>query len=206
MVDIGEKISSFKQKLALWWEKLFQEKIATFPLLSEILEDSTKVTLNDLRLLLQEYLDKLQIELDRYIPENVELSKYSWVRNPFEISVHEVGEDICGFQEELLDLQASQVLKENFSRMCLTQFWAQLKDKPILSRESENALLPFPTTYLCEAGFSTLVVVKTNVLLKRIARKATFCPKSLSVSFNIYCKHFKKTILDILEIQRKKEK
>jgi len=62
-------------------------------------------------------LDKLQIELDRYIPENVELSKYSWVKNPFEISVHEVVEDICGFQEELLDLQASQLLKENFSRM-----------------------------------------------------------------------------------------
>lgn len=61
MVDIDEKISSFKQKLTLWREKLFQGKIATFPLLSEFLEDSTKVTLNDLKLLLQEYLDKLQI-------------------------------------------------------------------------------------------------------------------------------------------------
>jgi hypothetical protein len=65
-------------------------------------------------------LDKLQLELDRYIPENVELSKYSWVRNPFE--VHEVGEDICGFQEELIHLQANQVLKENFSQKYLTQF------------------------------------------------------------------------------------
>ena len=113
---------------------MFQGKIATFPLLIEFLEDSTNVTLNDLKLLLQEYLAKLQLELDRYIPENVELSKYSWGRNNFEISVHEVGEDICGFQEELLDLQASQVLKENCSRMCLTQFWAQLKDKPVLTR------------------------------------------------------------------------
>jgi hypothetical protein len=33
MVDIGEKISSFKQKLALWRKKLSQGKIATFPLL-----------------------------------------------------------------------------------------------------------------------------------------------------------------------------
>jgi len=126
MVDIGEKISSFKQKLALWREKLSQGKIATFPLLSEVLEDSTKVTLDDLKLLLQEYLDKLQLELNRCIPENVELSKYSRVRNPFEVSVHEVGEDICGFQEELIDLQANQVLKENFSQKCLIKGWEPL--------------------------------------------------------------------------------
>lgn len=115
MVDIGEKISSFKQKLALWREKLSQGKIATFTLLSEFLEDSIKITLDDIKLLIQEYLNKLQLELDRYIPENVELSKYSWVKNPFEISVHQVGEDICGFQEKLLDLQAEQVIKESFS-------------------------------------------------------------------------------------------
>ena len=164
---------------------MFQGKIATFPLLSEFLEDSTKVTLNDLKLLLQEYLDKLQIELDRFIPENVELSKYSWVRNPFEISVHEVGEDICGFQEELLDLQASQVLKEKFSRMCLTQFWPQLKDKPILSSESENALLPFPTTYLCEAGFSTLVVIKTKYRNRLDAQHDMRCALSMNIHPNI---------------------
>jgi len=58
------------------------------------------------------------------------------------------GEDICGFQEELLDLQANQVLRESFSQNRLTQFWAQLKDKHILTRESENALLPFPTAYV----------------------------------------------------------
>lgn len=59
-----------------------------------------------------------------------------------------VVEDICGFQEELLNIQANQVLKENFSQKCLTQFEAQLKDKRILSKEAENALLPFPITYL----------------------------------------------------------
>ncbi|KAF0717366.1 zinc finger BED domain-containing protein 5-like, partial [Aphis craccivora] len=151
----------------------------------EVLEDSTKVTLDDLNLLLQQYLDKLQLELDRYIPENVELSKYSWVRNPFEVSVHEVGEDICGFQEELIDLQANQVLKENFSQKCLTQFWAQLKDKPILTRESEKALLPFPTTYLCEAGFSDLVVIKTKYRNRLDAQHDMRCALSMNIHPNI---------------------
>lgn len=54
------------------------------------------------------------------------------MKNPFEVSAYEVGEDNCGFQEELLDLQANQVLKENFLQKYLTQFWAQLKDKLIL--------------------------------------------------------------------------
>lgn len=84
------------------------------------------------------------------------------MRNSLEISVYEVGENIYGFQEELLDLQANQVLKENFYRKNLTQFWAQLKDKPILTRESEIVLLPFPTTYACEAEFSALVGIKTK--------------------------------------------
>lgn len=62
----------------------------------------------------------------------------------------------------LLDLQAYQVLKECFSQKYLTQFWAQLKDKLILRRESENSLLPFLTTYLCDAGFSAWIVIKTK--------------------------------------------
>lgn len=46
--------------------------------------------------------------------------------------------------------------------MSLAQFWAQLKNKPILLREADKVLLPYPTTYLCEAGFSALVVIKTK--------------------------------------------
>jgi len=43
------------------------------------------------------------------------LSKLSRVRNPFEVSAYEVGEDICGFQDELLELQAiNRVSKEHF--------------------------------------------------------------------------------------------
>jgi len=135
-----------------------------------------------LKLLFQEYLDKLQLELNRYIPENVELSKYSWVRNPFEVSFHEVGEDTCGFQEELLDLQASQ---ENFLGKCLTPFWAQLKDKPISSRESANALLPFSTTYLCEAEFSALVVIKIKYTNRLDAQHDMRCALSMKIHPNI---------------------
>ena len=80
----------------------------------------------------------------------------------FSVNVSDVGEDIPGFQEELFDLQENQVQKQRFECLSYSEFWAQLKDKPILSREAEKALIPFPTTYLCEQGFSSLVTIKTK--------------------------------------------
>ncbi|XP_042868821.1 protein FAM200A-like [Penaeus japonicus] len=100
--------------------------------------------------------------IKRYFPENVDLKKHSWIRNVFSVNVSEVGEDIPGFQEELIDLQENQVQKQHFENLSIAKFWTQLKDKPILTREAEKALLPFPTTYLCEQGFSSLVTIKTK--------------------------------------------
>ena len=77
------------------------------------------------------------------------------------MNVSEVGEDMPRFQEELIDLQENQVQKQRFENLQYLKFWTQLKDKLILTREAEKALLPFPTTYLCEQGFSSLVTIKT---------------------------------------------
>ncbi|XP_076036535.1 zinc finger BED domain-containing protein 5-like [Oratosquilla oratoria] len=152
----------FKKKLALWREKLAKGKIAAFPELSAMLEDSSDIFLPDIRNIVEDHLRNLQEEMDRYIPENVDLKKHSWIRNAFTVNVTEVGEDIPGFQEELIDLQGNQVQKQRFENLQCSKFWTQLKDKPILTREAEKALLPFPTTYLCEQGFSSLVTIKTK--------------------------------------------
>lgn len=89
MVDIGENISAFKNKLTLWRQKLSKNKIAHFPKLNQYLEDSSEISLCDLSLILEEYLTKLQTEMNRYIPENVEIRKHSWVRNPFDVDVEQ---------------------------------------------------------------------------------------------------------------------
>ncbi|XP_064412969.1 zinc finger BED domain-containing protein 5-like [Latimeria chalumnae] len=181
IVDIGEKISSFKRKLALWREKMSKGKIAAFPGLNEFLEDAAEVSIKDLVEIFQEHLAKLQTEMDRYLPQNVDLQKHSWVRNPFDLDVHEVGNDVDGFQEELLDLQENQVLQEKFAHVSWSQFWAQLRGKPVLSREAEKALLPFPTTYLCEAGFSSLVVIKTRARNRLDPQHDLSCALSINI-------------------------
>lgn len=58
--------------------------------------------------------------MERYIPQNVNVMKYSWVRNPFEVDVMGVENEAAGLQEELLQLQSDVVLKERFARTSLT--------------------------------------------------------------------------------------
>ena len=137
-------------------------KTAAFPTLSVMLEDSSDIFLPDIRNIVEDHPRNLQEEINRYIPENVDLKKHSWIKNVFTVNVAEVWEDILGFQEELIDLQENQVQRQRFENLQCSKFWTQLKDKPILTREAEKALLPFPTTYLCEQGFSSLVTIKTK--------------------------------------------
>ena len=58
--------------------------------------------------------------------------------------------------------------KDKFKNASLTQFWANVWSmKPSLSdlcKQAAMALLPFPTTYLCESGFSTLTMIKMKYL------------------------------------------
>ena len=68
--------------------------------------------------------------------------------------------------EQLLELQSRQMWKYKFKNASLTQFWANVQSmKPSLSdfcKQAATALLPFPTTYMCESGFSTLTMIKTK--------------------------------------------
>ena len=111
-------------------------------------------------------MSKLITEFDHYIPENGH--KYSWIRNPFNIAAKDLPDDISNIrnlQEQLIEIQNDETLHYNFNKKIdsLGSFWIKvMKEKPILGGEAMKALLPFATTYLCEAGFSALTVLKTK--------------------------------------------
>jgi hypothetical protein len=47
--------------------------------------------------------------------------------------------------------------------MELTDFWISVKDEyPLLSGKAQRILIPFAMSYLCEAGFSTVAVIKSK--------------------------------------------
>ena len=56
--------------------------------------------------------------------------------------------------EQLIELQSRQMRRDKFKTASLTEFWANiLSMEPNLSdhcQQATIALLPFPTTYLCE--------------------------------------------------------
>jgi hypothetical protein len=111
MLGIGENMSALKKRTLSLERKMANGKIAAFPTLSAMLEDTSDVSLAGLETIFQEHLKKLQLEMNRYIPENVELQKQSWVINPFYLNVTQFGDNIPRFQEGLIDLLENKTQK-----------------------------------------------------------------------------------------------
>ena len=84
----------------------------------------------------------------------------------FEVSALEVHSEMGCIAEQLIELQSRQMWRDKFKIVSLTQFWANARSKKPnvsdLCKQATIALLPFSTRYLCEAGFSTLAMVKTK--------------------------------------------
>jgi hypothetical protein len=66
-------------------------------------------------------------------------------------------------QEDLIEMINYTGIKSEFSSFSETQFWARrLLDYPALAKTVLKILLPFPTTCECEAGFSSLLQIRTK--------------------------------------------
>ena len=68
-------------------------------------------------------------------------------------------------KDDLIKLKASSRLNMQFSTVASpSEFWASNHEAfPNLAPKALRVTLPFVTTYLCEAGFSALVVMKTKL-------------------------------------------
>ena len=82
------------------------------------------------------------------------------IRNPFVVNVQSLPDSI---QEEFLDLVNNSFAKDAFEKFTLTKFWTKMNlTYPVVSDIVLNSLLMFPSTYLCEQGFSTLLNMKNK--------------------------------------------
>ena len=62
-----------------------------------------------------------------------------------------------------LELQNAQAAKTKFSSSSLIEFWCNmLQEYPELAKRALEALIPFPTIYLCETAMSALVNTKAT--------------------------------------------
>ncbi|XP_071044165.1 protein FAM200A-like [Parasteatoda tepidariorum] len=66
-------------------------------------------------------------------------------------------------EDQLLEIANDGGLKTTFETTTLPVFWIKvLAEYPEIATKALKSLLPFPTTYLCEAGFSAVTATKTK--------------------------------------------
>ena len=152
-------IRAFIARLHLWKRRISDGNTGSFPHLDEALKE--KPLNDDVKELIQTHLKTLRDEFCRYSPNiEEEILERKLIRNPFLTDVEDVPEFI---QEEFLDMKSNSSAKDDFNSLTLENFWVRYS--PIYQNASGLALRVigrFSSTYLCEAGFSTLVFIKNK--------------------------------------------
>lgn len=106
------------------------------------------------------YLESLQTYFNGYFSlESRE--KETWVRSSFLIDINTISDD--DLIKDLIDIRSKGVLEAEFHAKGLGEFWCSLSSAyPLLVKRATSILVPFATTYLCEAGFSVLISITTK--------------------------------------------
>ena len=113
--------------------------------------------------MISEHLTTLDEEFSHYYPERKDSADLKLLRNPFTTSPQTIPDNNDRTQDELIDLIHDVSAKELFEREVLSSFWCSMEDSyPTLTKSILKNLLPFPTTYLCESGFSTMLQITTS--------------------------------------------
>lgn len=160
-LDLSEKLQTFQMKLQLWQKKLDENKMYMFPTLAAFLEEHNIEPHERITAVVsvKEHLDMLACEISWYFPNLPEVP-FALARSPFTVKAEDVPETV---QEEFIKLTDSDAARTDFATMPVTQFWVKcLQSYPVLSETVLRLLLPFPTTYLCETGLSSLLVIKSK--------------------------------------------
>ena len=108
------------------------------------------------------HLDALISHFEKYFSEVME--KYSWIRNP----IVENANAPYGFTslkaEQFIDLTFDLTLKSIYNSNSLISFWVKARaDFPHVGCKALRVLVPFATSCLCEAGFSAVAVIESEV-------------------------------------------
>ncbi|XP_069063747.1 zinc finger BED domain-containing protein 5-like [Pleurodeles waltl] len=164
ILQLSDKVSGFKKKVILWKGSVSKGDNKCFPSLDKFLQDNEMALKEELRTVFVLYLSQLHFYLQKYFPED-EVEPIKWVRDPFntEIPQHFNNEEA----EQLIDISSDSTLKVQFQSLSLLEFWCQTQDEyPVISKIALRVLIPFATSYLCEAGFSAVAVIKSKYRAK----------------------------------------
>lgn len=146
----------------IWARRICKSNCESFENLSLFLTEEATSLPASVKKLIEEHLQGLKSQMSDYFPSPD--VQFTWIENPFaNLCEGAVTSLSANEQDSLIDLSCDSALKLTFSQKSLTDFWIHtLSEYPDLSDKALRFLMPFPTTYLCEAGFSALVALKTK--------------------------------------------
>lgn len=153
-----DKINAFKKKLRTWKARVQNKSCDMFELLTGFLNESN-MAIDNLAADIFEHLSAMSDYFDRYFPTD-NSADYDWIRNPFSCQLT----DLTGKEEEqLIELSSDRSLKLKFQEQTLTSFWCNVRNEyTLLAEKALTVLIPFATTYQCEASFAALAVIKSK--------------------------------------------
>ena len=119
----------------------------------------------------------LKNELKRYFPD-VSEGNLKLIRDPIHSDVASVND---AFRKNLLNLSMTPV-PVIYMKKSLVRFWCKIsKSYPNVAEEPLRSLLLYPSTYLCETGYSSLLVIKSKL------KVWTECGRQPSMCFSKNC-------------------
>ena len=115
--------------------------------------------------LVHDHLSQLSEDFEHYFPTTKDpQTGKEWIRDPF---VNKPGELTLSVLEEdqLLEITNDGGLKSMFETTSNPHtFWINVMEEyPEIATKAVKSLLPFPASYLCEAGFSAVTATKTRL-------------------------------------------
>ena len=165
MMDLFDKMEGFLANLELILKRVPQKRFALLPRVAVFLEDHEEFVIKDVIPTFTTHIQNLINEFNGYFPERDRddlKANFSVIRNPFR-DAEAVMLDDDTILEELNVMRFDSDARALFDQMPLTRFWCKMRPTyPRLSDLSLKILLPFPITYACESGFSSMVVIKTK--------------------------------------------
>ncbi len=111
------------------------------------------------------HISKVLEKCDSYFPALTEeqAADFLWIRNPFTENIEAKLPATLPSRllEELIEISSDASAR--FSEVPLESFWSEIAEEhPVCYVAAMKVLIPFCTTYLCEAGFSTMTALKTK--------------------------------------------
>ena len=182
IVNFIDPLSAFQAKLELWERKMTMGEMAMFPTLNEFIEDAEDMRIDDdIKSQIINNLLSLRSEFAKYFPDTTR-DDLVFVRNPYLVSDSDVVNMFSGndaTQEEFIAPKNNSTAEDAFKEKYLPAYWsAMLASYPRVASIAIRLLMPFLSTWLCEAGFSALLGITNKARNKLIVEPDLRCALS----------------------------